>query len=73
MRESLVEELDQADYLTQKLRALEPKAYDVELKRSKATGFAWGVFWTLVVLSGAVAGLHYLAPETLDLLLAVLS
>ncbi len=73
MKEGLVEELDQAAYLTQRLRALEPKAYDVELKRSKAKGFAWGVVWTLIVLGGSIAGLHYLAPETLELILGVLS
>ena len=73
MKGSLVEELDQSAYLTQKLRALEPKAYDVELKRSKAKGFAWGVVWTLLILGGSIAGLYYLAPETLEPLLAVLS
>jgi len=72
MKGSLVEESDQSAYLTQKLRALEPTAYDVELERSKAKGFVWGAVWTLLILGASIAGLYYLAPETLELLLAVL-
>ena len=73
MKENLVEEIDQADYLTHRLRALEPRPYKLELRRSKAAGFVGGVVFTLVVLAGACAGLYYLAPETLGLILALVS
>ncbi len=72
-----MEESDNATYLTQRLRTLQPESYELELgrvrKRARRAGFALGILSTVTVAAGALAGFQYFAPGALGVLLAVLN
>lgn len=70
-----MEDLDQAAYLTQRLRRLQPEAYEQQIERAKKragrVGFALGSFVSLALV-GAAVGTLYFVPEALASLLAVI-
>ena len=70
-----VDDLDQAAYLTQRLRRLQPEAYELQIERTKKragrVGFALGSFVSLTLTGAGIATLYFV-PEALASFLAVL-
>ncbi|MCF8550431.1 MAG: hypothetical protein K9G09_06040 [Pontimonas sp.] len=70
-----VEDLDQAAYLTQRLRRLQPEPYELQIERTKKragrVGFALGSLVSLALVGAGIATLYFV-PEALASLLAVI-
>ncbi len=70
-----MEDLDQAAYLTQRLRRLQPEAYERQIERTKRrarrVGFALGSFVSIAFVGVGIATLYFV-PEALASFLAVI-